>query len=476
MRSCNEGAFPFLFGFAVCLASTSLAASPGVPAVRSASQDYVEYAINNLPNYFANGPIAATDNTPADNPITNAGAMLGRVLFYDGRLSHNNGTSCASCHQQSTGFGDSAQFSEGFEGGLTPRHSTALANAAYYERGRFFWDERAETLEEQVLMPIQDELEMGTDLDQLREELAATDFYPKLFEEAFGTPEITNERISKSLAQFIRSMKSYQSKYDQAVQAGTPANPDFDSVFTPLERQGADLFLHGAGRCATCHSTHAQVADRPHNTGLDLDNSDPNDDIDDGVGDGSFKVMSLRNVAVRERFMHDGRFSSLEEVIEFYNSGIQDNPDLDRGLRVNGEPLRLNMTDQEKAALVAFLETLTDETFLTSELFSDPFEQLPGDYDGSGVVDSADYLIWKQDFGLTDSWADGNLDGTVNLADYTIWRNNLGATWEGLSTSTSLQAASVPEPSSMVLFCAAGLGLLGWRRVTSRRFYASSDR
>ncbi|TWT30192.1 Cytochrome c551 peroxidase precursor [Posidoniimonas corsicana] len=425
--------------------ATAHAADRGVPALPEMYQDFVAYAVTDLPEHFKSGPVAATDNTPVDNPITNPGATLGRVLFYDPRLSHNDGTSCASCHQQATGFGDENQFSEGFEGGLTGRHSTALSNAAYYANGRMFWDERAASVEEQVLMPIQDPVEMGTDLDQLRDELAATDYYPKLFQQAFGDSQITNDRISKALGQFVRSMVSYQSKYDQAVEAGTPEAPDYASIFTPLEQQGAELF-HGAGQCSQCHTTHAQVGDRARNIGLDADNT-----ADEGAGNGTFKTQSLRNVAVRGRFMHDGRHTTLEEVVEFYSTGIQDNPYLDNRLKTNGEPTVFNFSDQEIDALVAFMETLTDEAFLTSDLFSNPFVSLPGDYDGSGVVDQDDYLLWRDQFGATgDNWADGNADGMVDAADYTLWRDNLGASWEDF-TPGSASSGAVPEPVAIAV-------------------------
>ncbi len=445
-----------------CLAAGSLAlpaaAGVGVPALPSTSADYVGYAVTNLPNYFKSGQLAALNNTPVDNPISNAGATLGRVLFYDNRVSHNNSTACASCHQQATGFDDPDQKSSGFEGGLTRRHSTPLANAAYYGSGRAFWDERAASLEEQALMPIQDPVEMGTSLDQLREELAATDFYPKLFQDAFGSPQITNDKISKSLAQFVRSMASYQSKYDVALAAGPPGSPGFNSVLTPQEQRGHQVFT-GVGRCSQCHASAAQIGLQPHNVGLDADNTS-----DEGAGDGRFKTMSLRNVAVREHFMHDGRFTSLEEVVEFYNSGIQDNPDLDVRLKtIEGDPLRLNLTEADKEALVAFMGTLTDSTFLVSGLFSDPFVDLPGDYDGDGLVNDDDYAVWLAGYGSTDSLlADGNGDGVVDAADYTVWRDNFGASWEDFMYQASV---SVPEPAS---FSAVLLAMLGASRARAR--------
>lgn len=430
-----------------------------MPALPAADADYYSYAVTNLPEHFASGAVAATNNTPTDNPITNAGATLGRVLFYDKRLSHNDGTACASCHRQATAFDDPNQFSEGFEGGLTGRHSTPLSNAAYYARGRAFWDERAASLEDQALGPIQDPVEMGSDLGELRAELAATDFYPKLFEKAYGTGEITDERIAKSIAQFVRSMASYQSKYDQAVEAGTPEAPDFASVFTDQELRGQELF-HGVGRCSQCHTTHAQVGNRPRNIGLDPDNS-----ADEGAGNGQFKTMSLRNVAVRERFMHDGRFSTLEEVIEFYDSGVQANPYLDNLLKnSDGTPLQLNLSESDKAALVAFLTTLTDMDFLTNELFSDPFVTLPGDYNNDGIVDDDDYGVWEMSFGqMGDNLAaDGNLDGVVDAADFTIWTDNYGASWEDFTI--------VPEPLSAAMALAtASIAMLSNRRRRAAR-------
>lgn len=425
-------------------ASTCTAASPGVPEISSTPAGYIDYAITNAPAYYKSGVVAAQDNTPGNNPITDAGAELGRVLFYDQRLSHNDGASCASCHVQENGFADPAQFSEGFEGGLTQRHSPGLANAAFYQRGRFFWDERAATLEEQVLMPIEDSVEMGSSLDELEDELQATEFYPVLFERAFGDSQVTQERMAEAMAQFVRSMVSYQSKYDVARSAGAEGSAAFQSQLTTLENEGHTLF---AEDCAQCHRGASHSADQPHNIGLDATNAD-----DAGVN-GEFKVASLRNAAVRGRFMHDGRFSSLEEVIEFYSSGIQDNPDLNtRRLDVGG----FGYTEAEEAALLAFLNTLTDDVFLTSDLFSDPFVDLPGDFNGDGVVDVDDFEVWRNDFGAVAEefaplMADGNSDGVVDAADFTIWRDNLGSRWDDGLGFASASLAAAPEPASIAL-------------------------
>lgn len=337
-----------------------------------------------LPTHYTDrnadlGNVARTDNTPPDNPISNPGAALGRTLFYDQRLSGNNTTSCASCHKQEFGFGDPNRKSFGFQGGLTARHSMSLANARYYSRGRFFWDERASTLETQVLMPIQDGTEMGMTLSALATKLAATDYYPALFQAAFGTPEITSDRISKALAQFVRALISTNSKLDRAFDANGNLNL---AALTPQEQMGLRLFggigpggPQGPGNpgrtvgCNRCHTTSAMVSDNVHNNGLDANTA-----ADQGAGNGRFKAPSLRNIVVTAPYMHDGRFDTLAQVIEFYNSGVQDHPNLDNRLENNnGQPVRLNLSQAEKDALAAFMNTLTDTTFLTDPRFSNPF-------------------------------------------------------------------------------------------------------
>ncbi|MEM9897689.1 MAG: cytochrome c peroxidase, partial [Bacteroidota bacterium] len=280
------------------------------------------------------------------------------------------------CHTQQSGFSDPNVFSEGFEGNLTGRNSMGLSNARYYQSGHFFWDERAETLEEQVLMPIQDPVEMGMDLDSLERKLSTTYYYPILFSEAFGDSTITAERISLALAQFVRSMVSYESLYDQAIEANGGSDDGNLPLLSSTENLGKSLFF-GRGGCNNCHSTNVFIADQAFNNGLDAGENE-----DNGVGGvtgrnndlGLFKVPSLRNIGLGTPFMHDGRFSTLREVVTFYNDGVQDHPNISREmLGRNGEIRRLNLSEDEIDAIVAFMETLTDENFIQDEKFSDPF-------------------------------------------------------------------------------------------------------
>jgi cytochrome c peroxidase len=335
------------------------------------------YAAPMLPPNFLNPPIVNQDNTPTNNVTTDPGATLGRVLFYDKRLSANQTIACVSCHQPAHGFTDGRRFSVGFNGGLTGRNSMGLTQARYYPRGHFFWDERAATLEDQVLQPIQNSVEMGMTLPALVARLGAEAFYTNLFNQAFGTPEITSERVSRALAQFVRSIISTRSKYDRGLAVGF-------SNFSAEEVLGRQIFLGQVGNatCAACHGTDNFVPNNVFNNGLE------NPYVDKGIGgisgraqdEGVFKVPSLRNIELTAPYMHDGRFGTLDEVVEFYNSGVTNHPNLAPQLRVPtppgappGPPRRLNLTAAQKSALVAFLKTLTDTGVTTDPKFQDPF-------------------------------------------------------------------------------------------------------
>ncbi|MFN4081089.1 MAG: cytochrome-c peroxidase [Saprospiraceae bacterium] len=345
----------------------------------------------NLPEHFkinAPGPLQTSvnglDNAPLDNPVTDHGATLGRVLFYDKKLSGNGRVSCASCHVQESGFSDPERLSKGFEGGLTRRHSMTLINARFYQRGRFFWDERAATLEQQVLQPFQDPVEMGLSLGELVKRVEDQPYYPRLFKNAFGDESVSADRIARALAQFVRSIISYQSRYDVGRAQVPNPNAPFPN-FTPQENQGKQLFLqpvqNGGAGCFACHTTEAFVSANigPQNNGLDSASTS-----DRGAAEtfpqqtqltGAFKTGTLRNIALTAPYMHDGRFATLEEVVEHYNSGVKGHPNLAPPLRrPDGQPQRLNLSEGQKAALVAFMRTLTDESVAANPKWSNPFK------------------------------------------------------------------------------------------------------
>jgi cytochrome c peroxidase len=322
--------------------------------------------------------VLETDNTPEDNPITDAGANLGRYLFYDVNLSANNTISCSSCHQAEFGFSDPRVLSLGFEDGETGRHSMGLTNARFYDSGMFFWDQRAETLEDQVLMPFQDEVEMGMTLGTLVQAVEEQEHYPFMFETVFGDSEVTSERISLVLAQFVRSMVSFGSKYDEGRAQVNDSWTDFPN-FTEEENLGKEIFMqtpntqNGVG-CAVCHEGEAMIGWDANNNGLDSETSG-----DQGYGEitgldqdqGTFKFPSLRNIAVRGTFMHDGRFSSLREVVDHYTDSVESHANL-------GVPLSMhnfNLSESKREAVVAFLKTLTDSDMLTDPKFADPYNK-----------------------------------------------------------------------------------------------------
>ena len=334
------------------------------------------YARPELPAHYLAGNVANSDNTPGFNLVSDEGATLGRVLFYDRALSRNRSVACGSCHSPTAGFADVAVLSQGFAGGTTRRHAMGISNARYYRSGKFFWDERAATLEAQVLMPIQDAVEMGMTLDELVSRVQGEPYYPALFRAAFGDGAVSVDRISLALAQFVRSMVSYRSRYDEGRALVSSNNQPFPS-FSEEENVGRQLFFSGRTGCSSCHGGDAFIAPGARNNGLDLATTDA------GVGgvtgqardNGRFKVPSLRNVALRAPYMHDGRFATLEEVVEHYNSGVQNHPNLDNPLRQNGQPRRLNFSDAEKAAMLAFLRTLSDLQMAVDPKFSDPFRR-----------------------------------------------------------------------------------------------------
>ena len=304
---------------------------------------------------------------PEDNLPTVEGVALGKSLFFDKRLSKGETLSCASCHDPRHAFSDRGQIvSIGAEGIAGKRNSQPLFNLAWQDS--FFWDGRAKTLREQVLMPITDKLEMNTDLDSVIEKLSADESSRKQFTAAFGTPEPTADRMARALEQYLLTLVSQDSKFDRAVRG--------EEEFTAEEKRGLELFvtefdpsrgLRGAD-CFHCHGGNLFTSRRFSNNGLDAEYSDLGrfDVTGDPIDIGKFKVPSLRNIAVTGPYMHDGRFDTLEEVVDHYDHGVQRSATLDPNLAKHPSS-GLGLSADDKRALIAFLETLTDTQFLSRE-------------------------------------------------------------------------------------------------------------
>jgi cytochrome c peroxidase len=301
---------------------------------------------------------------PQTNPLTEEGIELGRRLFYDPILSGNNRMSCGTCHRQQFAFTDSAlRLSIGVDGLPGLRNTMSLANLGYQKK--FFWDGGAADLESQVIDPIQNPLEMHETLPRVIEKLNADPEYPALFEKVFGSTAITTQMVMRAIAQFERTLISGNSKFDQ-YKRGLAS-------LTDAEQRGMTLFeSEDKGDCVHCHSLGSTFSDFEfRNTGLDSIAVDAGRfaitllDTDSG----KFKTPSLRNVAVTTPYMHDGRFKTLEECIDHYNLNFRYTRNLD-GNMIKLQKGRLN--PQEKADLVAFLNTLTDHEFLTNPKFGPP--------------------------------------------------------------------------------------------------------
>ncbi|MBK8563193.1 MAG: c-type cytochrome [Saprospiraceae bacterium] len=316
-------------------------------------------------------------------------AALGRVLFYDKRLSANGEVNCATCHQAEKAFADGEQFSKGVVEERTSRNTLALGSFpsfnAYYGFGgtRMFWDNRAGSVIEQSAETMKNPVEMGnTDLSDLADELLQEDYYRILFDKAFATQTWLNneEKMLQALQTFVTSIGCFNTRYDKAlVDANGRDDLDFPS-FTQQENKGKALFNTN---CVSCHSLKSTASFggftsiTAANNGLDSDYQDEGvysisqNEAEKGV----FKTPMLRNIELTGPYMHDGRFASLEEVVEHYSAGIKAHPNLHQNLRdANGNPKKLNLNENDKQALVAFLKTLTDNTSLMHSRFSDPFK------------------------------------------------------------------------------------------------------
>lgn len=312
---------------------------------------------------------------PADNPLTEEGVKLGRMLFYEPRLSGSDLISCGSCHQQKLAFTDGKQFSTGLDGSLTKRNSMSLANLLWVRN--FFWDGRSPSLEDQAVFPLTDPHEMGQSLEESVRKLRQDRDYPEAFRQAFGSPEITPNRIVKAIAQFERTLISADAPYDRYLNGSY--------TMSGQESEGMDLFMNGpspqarlrGANCAHCHGTPKLFKELFHNNGLDTEPLDVGrmDFTGQESDRGRFRVPTLRNIAVTAPYMHDGRFQTLAEVLDHYNEHIQPSETLSPFLQgISNEPggASLMLSSGEKAAIVAFLHLLTDSAFLTKPEFADP--------------------------------------------------------------------------------------------------------
>lgn len=303
---------------------------------------------------------------PEDNPMTLEGIFLGRKLFYDTRLSDDDTKSCASCHLQSSGFTDPEQFSEGITGELGGRNAMQIINAGWFPS--FFWDGRAESLEHQALGPVVNPVELNSTWPKVEGKISTDPIYPALFSMAFGSKDIDSIRIVKAISQFERTLVSFNSKYDNYFYG------DF-AGFNESEENGFDIYFSERGDCIHCHSGPNLTDNEFRNNGLDSELTDMGlGEITGLVEDyGKFKVPTLRNIEYTAPYMHDGRFQTLEEVVEHYNSGVHtDSPNLDH--EMENAAAGLQLTDTEKADLVAFLRTFSDPQFIFNPDFSNPFK------------------------------------------------------------------------------------------------------
>ncbi|MDP1728239.1 MAG: cytochrome c peroxidase [Bacteroidota bacterium] len=313
---------------------------------------------------------------PADNPQTEAGVRLGRKLFFEPMLSANNGKSCASCHNPAFAFSDNGNaFSEGVTGEKGTRNAMPLFNLGWTDKynltiHRYFWDGGANDLERQAIGPITSPIEMAANLNDVTRKLQNHPEYPGLFRKAFGSDSITTSKLTKALSQFERTLISSNSPYDKAERK--------ERLRTQSEHNGMIIYIsESKGDCFHCHGNLSAPFFTDfsfHNNGLDKVSSDQGLARITGKAEdmGKFKVPSLRNLVFTAPYMHDGRFKTLQEVVEFYNSGTQNaatvSPFISKHFAAGG----LNLTPQDKIDLLTFLISLSDTSFVLNSKYSEP--------------------------------------------------------------------------------------------------------
>ncbi len=348
-------------------------------------EEAYDYAGIKLPEHLITRPYyGGTDTTIFDN-LSNDAATLGRVLFYDELLSANENLSCATCHQQHLSFADESPFSEGVNED-TKRNSPQLNDLGWSNDVAFFWDMSHGKLEEMIALPLENPNEIGvTNLNTLLSKMEQTNYYPELFEKAYSNSEISLDKIQNALGHFIRSMVTFDSKWDQFQRTETS--------FTTEESNGMLLF---ASNCENCHFEGRRgltiQSEYPNNIeqNKEIFSNEMIDENDIGAGSwseemkGLFKVPTLRNIEKTGPYMHDGRFETLREVIDHYSDDIGVSK---WGIIPSGG---YGFTEQEKDELEAFMLTLTDESFLTEVRWSDPFTQTVSNVELDEVLLSAE--------------------------------------------------------------------------------------
>lgn len=306
---------------------------------------------------------------PADNPQTEEGIALGRKLFFDPILSGDGTQACASCHKPSNAFTDDLQFSVGIDGIEGTRNSMPIFNMAWNSDAKFFWDGRATSIEKQALEPVTNPIEMHNTWENAVASLQAHATYPELFNKAFGTSNITKELTAKAIAQFERTLISANSPFDKYLLG--------EGTLTPQELNGFQIFMDETrGDCFHCHGNENSplwTDNSFHNNGLDAIVTDKGlgNVTGDPSQDGWFKSPSLRNLAYTAPYMHDGRFATLDEVINHYSEGLVYSPTIDPLMKTVSQG-GVHLTESDKADLKAFLLSLSDPSFITNPDFQDP--------------------------------------------------------------------------------------------------------
>lgn len=344
----------------------------GVLVFQACKKDQVGYQTTpytlEIPSHFPDMPI------PADNPMTEEGVLLGRMLFYETQLSGNNTISCGTCHAPESAFSDPNQFSTGIDGIQGNRNSMALMNLGW--QTSFFWDGRSHTLEEQILQPVINPIEMHQSWTKAVGKLKQDVNYRNAFYRAFGTVDFDSTHVSKALAQFLRIMISGNSKYDVIYKNvnGIPFTAKDQQIWNTVtneELAGYDLFqsLNGAD-CFHCHNGPLMQVQKYSNNGLDAIFTDLGRAVVTGnpADNGKFKVPSLRNIELSAPYMHDGRFATLDDVIEHYSTGIHQSPTIDPLIEYASQG-GVQLDPDQRLLLKAFLKTLTDQEFVTNPNF-----------------------------------------------------------------------------------------------------------